>query len=89
MDRSRVFRTQLAINPTLKLSLPAVRGRRDQIADPGQAAALIAALPEADQALWATALYTGLRRGELQALSVGTRGEAVAEARRLELLQHG
>jgi integrase len=53
----------------LKLSLPAVRGRRDQIADPGHAAALIAALPEAEQALWATALYTGLRRGELQALT--------------------
>jgi integrase len=30
--------------------------------------ALIAALPETDQALWATAMYAGLRRGELMAL---------------------
>ena len=67
--RRALQRDDVAINPTLKLSLPAVRGRRDQIADPGQAAALIAALPETDQALWATALYTGLRRGELQALT--------------------
>jgi integrase len=62
-------RDEIATNPTLKLSLPAVRGRRDQIADPTHAAALIAALPDSDQALWATALYAGLRRGELQALT--------------------
>jgi len=62
-------RDEVATNPTLKLSLPAVRGRRDQIADPSHSAALIAALPEPDQALWATALYAGLRRGELQALT--------------------
>jgi integrase len=67
--RRALQRNDVALNPTLKLSLPAVRGRRDQIADPGHAAALIAALPEAEQALWATALYTGLRRGELQALT--------------------
>ena len=29
---------------------------------------LVGAVPEADRALWATALYAGLRRGELQAL---------------------
>jgi integrase len=29
---------------------------------------LIGALPERDRALWASALYAGLRRGELQAL---------------------
>ena len=62
-------RDEIATNPTLKLSLPAVHGRSDQIADPTHAAALIAALPEPDQALWATALYAGLRRGELQALT--------------------
>jgi integrase len=67
--RRALQRDEIAANPTLKLSLPAVRGRRDQIADPNHAAALIAALPESDQALWATALYAGLRRGELQALS--------------------
>ena len=29
---------------------------------------MIAAVPDGDRALWATALYPGLRRGELQAL---------------------
>jgi integrase len=62
-------RDEIAINPTLKLSLPAVHGRRDQVADPTHAAALIDALSEDDQALWATAFYAGLRRGELQALT--------------------
>jgi integrase len=56
------------INPTTGLELPAVRGRRDRIATPAQAAALIAALPETERALRATAFYAGLRLGELQAL---------------------
>jgi integrase len=55
-------------NPTRRLLLPASRSRRDRIARPHEAAALIAALPASDKALWATALYAGLRRGELQAL---------------------
>ena len=67
--RRALQRDEIATNPTLKLTLPAVRGRRDHIAEPNHAAALIAALPETDQALWATALYAGLRRGELQALT--------------------
>jgi len=67
--RRALQRNEVAINPTLKLSLPAVRGKRDLIADPAHAAALILALPQTDQALWATALYAGLRRGELQALT--------------------
>src|SRR5215218_496529 len=54
--------------PTLGLALPAVRGGRERIARPDEAAELITALTEADRALWATALYSGLRRGELQAL---------------------
>jgi hypothetical protein len=33
-------------------------------------AALLAALPQAELALWATAAYAGLRRGELRALRV-------------------
>jgi integrase len=45
-----------------------VRGKRERIASPIEAAALIAAVPEKDQAVWATAFYAGLRRGELQAL---------------------
>ena len=51
--------------------MPAVRGRRERIADPAEAEALIAAVPDRDRAIWATAMYAGLRRGELQALRVG------------------
>ena len=58
----------LAVNPTSHLRLPAVRGRRERIASPEEAQQLLAALPERDRALWATALYAGLRRGELMAL---------------------
>ena len=66
--RRAVARSEVLQNPTLGLSLPAVRGRRDRVARPEEARSLIAALPAGDRALWATALYAGLRRGELQAL---------------------
>jgi integrase len=56
------------VNPTLKLSLPALRPRRERVPRATEAAALIAALALSDRAVWATALYAGLRRGELQAL---------------------
>jgi integrase len=59
---------ELAVNPTAHLRLPAVKGRRERIAAPEEARRLLAALPERDRALWATALYAGLRRGELLAL---------------------
>jgi integrase len=59
----------VAVNPCDGLDLPAVRGRRDRIVAPEHAAALIAALPEVrDRAVWATAFYAGLRRGEMMAL---------------------
>jgi integrase len=66
--RRALSRGFVTINPTTGLELPAVQGRRDRIADPSEAALLLAALPENDRALWATALYAGLRRGELMAL---------------------
>jgi len=66
--RRAVARGDIAVNPTTGLELPAVRGRRDRIASPEEASKLMEALPERDRALWATALYGGLRRGELQAL---------------------
>ena len=56
------------VDPTKNLALPAVRGRRDRIAAPSEAERLIAALPPSDRALWATAMYAGLRLGELRAL---------------------
>jgi integrase len=58
----------LAISPCTHLRLPAVRGRRERIASPEEARRLFAALPERDRPVWATALYAGLRRGELLAL---------------------
>jgi integrase len=61
-------RGQVAINPTHKLALPAVRGCRDRIAAPVELGPLLDALQPADRAIYATALYAGLRAGELQAL---------------------
>ena len=58
----------LALNPCERLRLPAARGRRERIASPTEAAALIAALRVEDRALWGCAFYAGLRRGELRAL---------------------
>lgn len=58
----------LALNPCERLRLPAVRGRRERIASPTEAAALIAALSAEDCALWGCAFYAGLRRGELRGL---------------------
>jgi integrase len=66
--RRAVKREQVSVNPTVGLELPAVRGTRDRIATPDEAAALLAAAPERDRPIWAAALYAGLRRGELQAL---------------------
>jgi integrase len=61
-------RGEVAVNPTSGLTLPSVRGARDRIASPTEAAALIAALPAEDRPAWATAMYAGLRAGELVAL---------------------
>jgi integrase len=58
----------VSVDPTDGLALPAVRGRRERVADPDEARALIAAVPVGDRAVWATAMYAGLRLGELRAL---------------------
>jgi integrase len=70
--RRELHRGRLAVNPTAGLELPAVRGRRDRIADPAEAAGLVAALDDSDRAVWAAAMYAGLRRGELMALRAGS-----------------
>jgi integrase len=59
---------EVAVNPTSGLQVPAVRSRGYRIASPDEAVDLITAVPRQDRALWATAMYAGLRRGELQAL---------------------
>jgi integrase len=58
----------LLVDPTRGLRLPANTGRRERIASPEEARRLIAALQPQDRALWATAMYAGLRHGELRAL---------------------
>jgi integrase len=59
---------QIAVNPCTGLELPAVRGRRERYATPEEAEKLLEAVPQRDRAIWATAMYAGLRRGELRAL---------------------
>jgi integrase len=60
----------LSTDPTRDLRLPAVTSKRDRIATPDESRRLILALKEEDRALWATALYAGVRHGELRALRV-------------------
>jgi integrase len=60
-------RGDVPINPTLDLGLPTA-GRRDRAATPAQAAELLDALNEFERALFGTAFYAGLRRGELRGL---------------------
>jgi integrase len=66
----RRHRREVPVDPTEALDLPAPSGRRERAASPEEALALIEALPEDLRALWATACFAGLRRGELRALRV-------------------
>ncbi|MGA8744519.1 MAG: tyrosine-type recombinase/integrase [Solirubrobacterales bacterium] len=61
-------REGLAINPTSDLELPAPTSTEVEIVAPRVAARLLDVLPVEDRAIWATALYAGLRYGELRAL---------------------
>jgi len=68
MYRRAVARGQLPINPTTGLEMAADLGRRDRIVSPEQAVTLLGALSDQDRPLWATAMYAGLRCGELRGL---------------------
>ena len=68
--RRALSRDELAVNPCSGLHLPAIRGRRERYATAEESEELLAAVPERDRATWATALYAGLRLGELRALRV-------------------
>jgi integrase len=60
---------EVQANPTSGVSVPAVNRRQTRFATAEQLEAMLGELESAkDRALWATALYSGLRRGELQAL---------------------
>jgi integrase len=61
----------VSINPATGLVLP-VAGVRERAATPQQALELLAPLPELERAIWACAFYSGLRRGEMRALRVGS-----------------
>jgi integrase len=64
-----VHREELVDNPTEGIDLPTGKSTRPRrIVTPAEAADLLAVLPLEDRAIWATAFYAGLRRGELQAL---------------------
>lgn len=83
--RRALSRGEVAVNPTTDLQLPAVRGRRERFASAEEAEKLIAAVPLEDRAVWATALFGGLRHGELVAL----RAEDVDIAAGVIHVRHG
>lgn len=63
--RRSITRGLATINPAHGLELPAVRSKPRRFASPAEAEQIVQALTGAGRALWATALYAGLRRGEL------------------------
>lgn len=64
-----IRRELMTADPCVNLALPSGEAARERVATPAEALDLIAALPLAhDRALFATAFFTGLRRGELMAL---------------------
>ena len=66
--RHALEREEVSANPASGLRLPNGVGRRDRAASPGEASELLAVLPEDLRAIYATAFYGGLRRGELRGL---------------------
>ncbi len=64
-------REGVPVNPTHDLELPMPDPGEIEIVSPEAAARLIEALPGEDRPAWATALYAGLRYGELRALRWG------------------
>jgi integrase len=68
--RRSIDNDELLVDPCARLKMPVVRNSRARIEPSTTAEALIAALPESEQAFWALALYAGVRRGELRGLQV-------------------
>lgn len=66
--RRALQRDRITVNPTVGLDVPTTKGSRDRFASKAEASDLLEALPVKERALWATAFYAGLRRGELQSL---------------------
>lgn len=60
----------ITVNPATGLLMPKVGKGRERFATPEECERLLAALPERDRPIWATAMYAGLRCGELMALTI-------------------
>jgi site-specific recombinase XerD len=65
--RRAIRRDVVAVDPTEHLELRRPKGRRERIATPAEAVALLAPLPDFERVLYATATYTSMRRRELRA----------------------
>ncbi len=63
--RRALARGEVRVNPTVGIEKPAVRSKAKVVVLPKDAEAMITALDDGERALWATAIYAGLRRGEL------------------------
>lgn len=61
-------RGEIHVNPCIGIDLPRVRGARDRVASPSEGLRLVMALETTDHAIYGTALFAGLRLGELRAL---------------------
>jgi integrase len=66
--RYALERDEIETNPTANLRLPSDLGVRERVAGIDEAEQLIRLLPTNLRAIYATAFFAGLRRGELQAL---------------------
>jgi integrase len=66
-DRA-VKRDLIPYSPCQHLDMPHGTGKREHVATPAEANALVQALPPSERALWAAAFFAGLRMGELRAL---------------------
>jgi integrase len=59
---------EVDVNATRGLEFPVTEEARDRVAAPAEGALLLAALSYPERAVYATAMYAGMRRGELQAV---------------------
>jgi integrase len=69
--RRALERDELSVNPLANVRMPRPAGPRDRAASPAELAELLDALPDDLRALYATAAFAGLRRGELRGLKWG------------------
>jgi integrase len=65
--RELIKRERVHHNPTHDLDLPPGIGKRTRIVERDDIAAMLSALAATDSPVWATAVYAGLRHGELKA----------------------